>query len=298
MTSHGAHGGQAAGSPEPHHHTAPHHAQGTPEDTGPLADTEPVPAAAPPSAPATDTSPDAPRPGDEDPVLVLDQVSVEASWGHIYGPVSLTVQRGGVTVLVGHGGRGRTALLLTLAGRMKPSSGQVVSFGTANDPHGLFTRAGVGFISEVDEIVQAIRVRDVVTEQLRWNERWFKWVTPATQEDLERMCRPVFGNLELPDIDAMVEELPELTAALFRIAAANARHPEILVVGGVDLLASDRASTQLLERLVSLGQSQTIITADVNGQRSDLPVREYVEVANLTNREFAEMEREEMKVTA
>lgn len=235
---------------------------------------------------------------DDTPLLELSDVSVEASWGHIYGPVSFSVRRGGVTVLVGHGGRGRTALLLTLAGRMKPSRGSVVSFGNTDEPHELFTRSGVGFIPEVDEIVQAIRVRDVLTEQLRWRERWYKWVPPATEEDLERLCRPVFGELQLPQIDAMVEELPELTAALFRIAAANARAPELLVVGGVDTLTSDGGSAKLLERLVELGKHQTIITADVNGPRTQLDVRDYVEVPNLTNQEFVKMELEETVVDA
>lgn len=321
LTTHGAHGGAESGSPASPRTSPPHHqkiesitgstateihASNTVEPPTTKLDSAEFDSAELDSAELDTTALPAAQAGTEPPssesdgakILTLDNVSVEASWGHIYGPVSFSVQRGGVTVLVGHGGRGRTALLLTLAGRMKPSSGSIVSFGNTDDPHGLFKRAGVGFISEVDEIVQAIRVRDVVTEQLRWGAPWFRWVAPANADDLERMCRPVFGDLELPHIDAMVEELPELTAALFRIAAANARHPEILVVGGVDLLASDAASAQLLERLVELGRSQTIITADVNGNRSDLEVREYIEVPNLTNREFAQMEREEMKVVA
>jgi ABC-type cobalamin/Fe3+-siderophores transport system ATPase subunit len=230
---------------------------------------------------------------DEPTVLELRDVSVKASWGHIYGPVSLAIKQGGVTVLVGHGGRGRTALLLTLAGRMKPTSGELISFGRPNAAHALFKRAGLGFIEEVDGIAQAIRVRDVVTEHLRWTKRWFKWVAPAQQADLERLCRPVFGDLELPHLDAMVEELPELTAALFRIAAANGRNPEILVVGGVDNLTSIGASEKLLERLIDLGRTQTIITADVNGKRTDLDVKEYIDVPNLTNLEFADLELEE-----
>lgn len=231
-------------------------------------------------------------------LLTLDSVSVEASWGHIYGPVTFSVPRGGVTVLVGNGGRGRTALLLTLAGRMKPSSGSITAFDRTDAPHDLFRHAGVGFIGEVDEIVQAIRVRDIVTEQLRWNHRWFAWVPPATPDDLARLCRPVFGDLEIPHIDAMVEELPELTAALFRIAAANARKPELLVVGGIDTLTSDAASAQLLERLIALGEHQTVITADVNGPRTALPVHAYIDVPNLTNLEFAGMEREETQAPA
>jgi ABC-type cobalamin/Fe3+-siderophores transport system ATPase subunit len=268
-THHAAHNGVATDSVAPDRARPPHHARH--------------------EGPNGDRHDDV----DDEIILRLDAVNVEASWGHIFGPVNLSVQRGGVTVIVGQGGRGRTALLLTLAGRMKPSTGSIVSFGRTDDPHGLFKRAGVGFISEVDEIVQAIRVRDVVTEQLRWSQHWFKWVAPAQQKDLERLCRPVFGELELPDIDAMVEELPELTAALFRIAAANARRPELLVVGGIDNLASVSASEMLLERLIDLGREQTIITADVNGQRTTLPVREYISVPNLTDREFVNLASEE-----
>ncbi|WP_336619270.1 ATP-binding cassette domain-containing protein, partial [Gordonia alkanivorans] len=72
---------------------------------------------------------DAPEPGGtpSDATLIEGHgLSVDASWGHIYGPVDLRVRTGGVTVLAGPEGRGRTALLLTLAGRMKPTKGELV----------------------------------------------------------------------------------------------------------------------------------------------------------------------------
>ncbi|RLP76122.1 ATP-binding cassette domain-containing protein [Mycetocola tolaasinivorans] len=232
-----------------------------------------------------------------DNILTLTDVSVRASWGHIYGPVNFSVKRGGTTVLVGNGGRGRTALLLTLAGRMRASSGTVVSFGEENNPGHLFKNAALGWIDEVDDVVQAIRVRDIVTEQLRWGAPWYRWVRPARQEDLERMCLPVFGDLALPGIDDMVEELPELTAALFRIAAANVRRPPLLVVGGVDNLSSDRASEKLLERLIVLGKEQTVITADINGRRGSVIADDYVEVSNLTNQQFVSLVLEEVEET-
>lgn len=224
--------------------------------------------------------------------MVAESIEVKASWGHIYGPVDLTLRSGGVTVLVGAGGRGRTALMLTLAGRMKPSSGQLEAFGRINDAHHLFKQAALANIDEVDGIGQTIRVHDIITEQIRWAARGARWVRQSKQADLERICGPVFGEYTLPTMDAMVEELPELTGALLRIAVANIRKPPVLVVGGIDKLSSVESSRKLLGRLVELGKDQTIITADVNGVDPNSGIREQFLVENLTNKEFAVLERE------
>lgn len=217
---------------------------------------------------------------------------MDASWGHIYGPVDLSVRAGGVTVLVGAGGRGRTALLLTLAGRMKPTKGSLTAFGRPNDAHHLFRQAGIAKIDEVDGIGQTIRVHDIVTEQIRWGAHWYEWVPQSSEEDLERICRPVFGEYSLPKMDAMVEELPEFTAALFQIAVANVRKPPLLVVGGVDKLASVTSAAKLMDRLIELGKEQTVITADVNGIEKRDGITDVIEVPNLTDHEFAVLEKE------
>lgn len=234
--------------------------------------------------------------GSDDVLLTASGIGVDASWGHIYGPVDLRVRRGGVTVLVGSGGRGRSALLLTLSGRMKPSTGTLTAFGQTNNAQNLFSRAGLAYFDEVDKIGQTIRVRDVLTEQLRWRARWYKFVGQGNEEDLERLCRPVFGPLTLPSLDAFVEELPELTAALFRVAMANLHQPELLVVGGIDKLTRISSSHRFLDRLIDLGRHQTVITADINGVAPQTGITDVIEVDNLTDGEFVRIETEERKL--
>ncbi|OZG26324.1 hypothetical protein BH683_025500 [Williamsia sp. 1138] len=226
-------------------------------------------------------------------LLDAESIGVKASGAHIYGPVNIRVFEGGVTVLAGPGGRGRTALLLTLAGRMKPTSGHLTAFGITDAAGHLFDNAAIAFIDEVDGIEQTIRVRDVVTEQIRWAAAWYKWVRQSGPADLERICRPVFGDLPTPPMDAYVEELPELTAALFRIAVANIHRPPLLVVGGVDRLTRINNSHLLLQRLVALGASQTIVTADINEVSPQHGVRNVIAVHNLTDDEFVGLEPED-----
>ncbi|MFD1827070.1 hypothetical protein [Mumia zhuanghuii] len=234
-----------------------------------------------------------PEVDDPQPLLLeATSIGVDASWGQIYGPIDLSIRTGGLTVLAGPGGRGRVALLLTLAGRMKPTTGFLKAFGRINDAHDLFSKAVVADIDEIDGVAQAIRVHDLITEQVRWEAPWYRWVRQSRQEDLERICRPVFGDLTLPAMDAYVEELPELTAALLRIAVANTHKPPLLVVGGVDALSSVRATYKLLDRLIVLGTEQTVITADINAGYGDRRLHDVIDVPNLIDNEFVELERE------
>lgn len=219
-------------------------------------------------------------------------IGYRAPWGQVYGPTDLDIAPGGVTVIQGIGGRGRNALLLTLAGRMRVTDGTLTAFGRANDQNHLFRNAALALVDEVDGLAQAVTVRDVISERLRWSAPWYKWVKAATVDDLERMCRPVFGPCSLPALGAYVNELPELTEALLRIALANVAAPPILVVGGVDQLTRISSSQRLLERLVEIGQRQTVITADVNGAPAGIGVRDVIAVDNLTDGEFARLDTE------
>lgn len=81
-----------------------------------------------------------------------------------------------------------------------------------------------------------------------------------------------------------------MTDALLRIALANVKRPPLLVVGGTDQLTREASSELLLERLVALGEHQTVITADVNGAPATSGVADVIAVHNLTDGEFARLD--------
>lgn len=205
-------------------------------------------------------------------------------WGPVYGPVDLEVEAGGVTVLVCPAGSGRTALTMTLAGRMRPKSGTLSVFGRTR-VQDIFAAAALAGIDELDTVAESVTVRDLITEQLRWDANWYKLIRRADEADLVRVCGPVFGELPLPPLSEYVEELTELDGLLLRIALANTGRPPLLVVGNLEQVTSDRNRDLLIGRLVDLGHTQTVLTASVNGVTGH-PVRQ-VPVANVSRAELA-----------
>lgn len=208
--------------------------------------------------------------------------------GAVYGPIDLDVPAGGLTVLRGPSGSGRTCLLLTLAGRMEPKSGELSVFGKTN-PKSIFKVASIGAVDDLDAVYDSVRVIDLVTEKLRWDASWYRLVAKRAQS-VTAVCGPVWGPLPLPDPRAFVEDLSELDVALLRIALANTRRTPLLVVGGVDRLSSVADQRTLLQRLVELGWEQTVITATSNPVDGDLGIRTVVEMPNLAGNDLVHEE--------
>jgi len=100
------------------------------------------------------------------------------------------------------------------------------------------------------------------------------------------VCAVVFGDLPPPPLTEYVEELTELDRLLLRIALANTSRPPLLVVGSLDYVTSDLNRDVLIERLIDLGRTQTVVTATVNGV-SGHEVHAQLPVANTARAELA-----------
>jgi len=206
----------------------------------------------------TETNPGGP------PAVVARGITMRGPWGPVYGPVDLEIPDGGVTVLVCPAGTPRDALLMTIAGRMTPMSGELTVRGATRAKR-IFPLCALAGINELDTVSESVTVRDLITEQLRWDASWYRFIGQADQADLARVCTPVFGDLPLPPLMEYFELLSELDQLLLRIALANTRRPPLLVVGNLDVVTSDSNRDVLIERLIDLGREQTVITATVNG---------------------------------
>lgn len=207
-------------------------------------------------------------------------IELHGPWGHVFGPLDIDIEAGGVTVLAAQSGAARTALLMALCGRMRLSSGSLSVLGYEK-PSRILAVSAIACLNELDEVRPSVTVRDMVTEQLRWNSPWYKFVPQVSEDQVADMCAYTFGGVDLPPLNAFVDDLPEIQQLLLRIAVANTKRPPLLVVGRVDKIADDDERTMLLRRLVALGEHQSVITADVNDLPPDSGVHAVVNMHGL-----------------
>lgn len=229
------------------------------------------------------------RQDDGPPAVVARAIRVRGPWGPVYGPVDLEIPRGGLNVLICPAGSGRTALLMTIAGRMAPESGEIDVLGSTH-PRSIFAASALAGIDELDTVPESVTVRDLLTEQMRWDAAWYRLVRRADDTSLTTMCARTFGPHPLPPLDEYFEELSEIDRLLLRIALANTKRPPLLVVGNLDFVTSDRNRDLLIERLIDLGTEQTVVTATVNGVAGH-GARSQIEVANTERAELSKTQK-------
>lgn len=199
-----------------------------------------------------------------EPIVVARALTLRGPHGAVYGPVDLDIDRCGVTVLVCAPGLAGVTLALTLAGRMRPTSGQVTVNGRTRAPD-IFGQVAVAGFEDIDEIAGDVTVGDALTEQMRWNAPWYRVIRRAGADDMARVCGPVFGDLPLPGLSCRIDELSELDSLLLRIALANTARPPLLVVGALEQVTDNTQRDLLVERLLALGETQTVLALSVNG---------------------------------
>ncbi|GAA4061997.1 ABC transporter ATP-binding protein [Nonomuraea soli] len=95
-------------------------------------------------------------------MIVAKDLSVEG----VFSDVTLSAASGELTVVAGAAGSGRTSLLLTLAGRMRPSSGTLTVAGHAR-PRQIRRVAALALVDGVTDLDRQLTVREHLRERRR-----------------------------------------------------------------------------------------------------------------------------------
>lgn len=186
------------------------------------------------------------------PIIVARDLALRSHRGPVYGPVNLEIGHG-VSVLEGPVGSGRTSLLLTLGGRMRPSSGALTALGQPlpQRARAVQKMTGIAGFSTIDDLDDVLTVGAVIRERRSWLGPWFVWVSHPSQEIVDHVLRPVFGE-ERIEPARRVWSLDEVQKLKLKIALALMAHPKLLFIDSIEQLQSDQSRAEIWRALSEL----------------------------------------------
>jgi putative ABC transport system ATP-binding protein len=202
------------------------------------------------------------------PTILVRQVSktfpTTAGSFHALSDVSLAINAGELTLIVGQSGSGKSTLLGLLAGIDRPTSGEIVVGDTA--VHGLSERQlsawrgrSVGVVFQFFQLLPTLTAVENVMLPMDFCDAW-----PA-RERRDR-ARDLLARLGVADqADKLPAKLSGGQQQRVAVARALANAPQVLLADEPTGNLDSRTSRQLLELLASLasdGQTIVLVTHD------------------------------------
>ena len=186
--------------------------------------------------------------------ITAEGLGVDGARGAVFAGVGLRAEPGALVAVAGPGGSGRTSLLLTLAGRMRPSHGSATVGG---EP--LPARAGA-----VRRLVRVARATGAVELQERW--------TVQEAIDLQEVlrghridAREAAAVLDACGVTAAggakVEDLHPLQLTRLAIALAWFERPPAVVLDDLDRGVGADGQRELWQLLKALCEQGTTVVA-------------------------------------
>lgn len=195
--------------------------------------------------------------------------SMSGKQGAVFSDIDLDVSAGGLAVIRGAAGSGKTALLLSIAGRMAVSKGEgsVLGLDVRTQARAVREVVAVGHVEGLTDLEKDFTIAQHIAERRIMLQPWYKpWVSKSSLREIIELIRDRFRTAtafidELPEgtfsaddakrtdflIDdegrTFVSELTELQKFILEFGLSVLSRPQCLVIDNIDFLRerADRA---------------------------------------------------------
>jgi ABC-2 type transport system ATP-binding protein len=197
------------------------------------------------------------------PLVTARGLSLRGARGWAYRDVEFSLAERGLAVVSGEAGTGRTSLLLTLAGRMRPTSGEVTVAGRSTA--GAIQRvAAIGETQGVNELDDALTVAEHVFERRHLRAM----LLPRRRANRNGKVAAVLAPLGLEvDPGTPTGDLGPRDRHLLGAALALMDRPRLLVLDDVDsgMRGDHQQEMWAVLRTLTAQAKVTIIASCVDG---------------------------------
>ncbi len=192
----------------------------------------------------------------KDYILTVDTIHTFIGQFHILEGVSLKVERGSITVLLGRNGAGKTTTLKSILGLTPPRQGKVIFDGAEIQGKRAFDIAamGIGYVPEHRAIFRNLSV----AENLRIAER--------QKGDLERKADFIFGLF--PDLERLYKlpgnHLSGGQQQMLAVARALVADNKLLLIDEPSEGLAPILIEQMMEAIRELSATTTVLLVEQN----------------------------------
>ena len=207
---------------------------------------------------------------EQKPLVSVEDISVSFGYHKVLRNISLQVPAGQTVVLIGESGCGKTVLMKTIIGLVRPVSGRVLfddhDIGTLNDRQLSLLRLRFGFVFQNAALFDSMTVGQNVAFPLRQHGDYSS--NEIREEVLSRL-----SEVGLPD-DVVRKKPAELSGGMRKrvgLARALIMNPEIIMYDepttGLDPIMSDVINELILRTRRRNGVTSIVVTHDMNTAR-------------------------------
>lgn len=190
------------------------------------------------------------------PYIECRGLTLKTPAGPVYENVNFTAEKGQVIAIFGTEGSGRTSLMLTMAGRMKASKGdlKVAGFSIAKEYRKVRKISSLTLIPRVNDVPENTKIDDILAAELQVcgkSGRKAKVKEYLEEWNLSQLSGTKFNDLE------------SYEGKYFDIALACVSDPEILMVDSIQAGLTQHQSIRIMKHLKDLAaqRGMTIFVA-------------------------------------